>query len=114
VPENSVPSKPPKKSPSEEDWQRQKDVDGVTNDAIDAIMGMIGLEDVKKKVLAIKARIDVTLQQGTSLKNERFNVVLLGNPGTGDNFLTFNPLISITDAFHRQERRLSRDSTPNS
>ncbi|KAJ6576430.1 hypothetical protein DFH09DRAFT_1149320 [Mycena vulgaris] len=59
-------------SPSQEEWERQKRVDGANNDAIDSIMGMIGLEDVKSQVLKIKHKIDV-----------RFNIVLQGNPGTG-------------------------------
>jgi replication-associated recombination protein RarA len=51
-------------------------------------MDMTGLEAVKAQVLKIKAKIDVTKRQNTSLKDERFNVVLLGNPGTGDYFST--------------------------
>ena len=46
-------------------------------------MDMVGLEGVKSQVLGIKAKIDVSLRQGTDVKDERFNVSLLGNPGTG-------------------------------
>jgi hypothetical protein len=46
-------------------------------------MDMIGLEDVKSKVLKIKAKIDTVIRQGTDVKDERFGVTLLGNPGTG-------------------------------
>ncbi|CCM06492.1 uncharacterized protein FIBRA_08761 [Fibroporia radiculosa] len=70
-------------SPSEKEWERQKSVEGVSNTSIDAIMAMTGLEDVKAQVLEIKDKIDVTQRQGTSLTDERFNIVLLGNPGTG-------------------------------
>lgn len=70
-------------SPSETEWQRQKDMDGADNASIDAIMAMTGLEDVKAQVLKIKAKIDVSQRQGTSVSDERFNVVLQGNPGTG-------------------------------
>ncbi|KAH0541822.1 hypothetical protein FGG08_003705 [Glutinoglossum americanum] len=70
-------------SPSEKEWQRQKDMESARNDAIDSIMDMTGLEDVKSQVLRIKARIDLSLRQGIDLKDVRFNVVLLGNPGTG-------------------------------
>jgi hypothetical protein len=71
------------KSSSQEEWQHMKDIDGASNHAIDAIMQMIGLEEVKAQVLKIKSKIDVTKRQNTSLKDERFNIVLLGNPGTG-------------------------------
>jgi ATPase family associated with various cellular activities (AAA)/AAA lid domain len=90
--ENStVPAKPiPKQiSPAQEEWERQKNIEGASNGAIDAIMGMTGLEDVKDQVLRIKVKIDTTKRQNTSLKDERFNVVLLGNPGTGNIFSTF-------------------------
>jgi hypothetical protein len=71
------------KSPSEDEWRRLKDDEGESNDAIDGIMDLIGLEDVKKQVLRIKAKVDTAKRQCVSLKDERFNVVLLGNPGTG-------------------------------
>lgn len=58
-------------------------MEGAHNEAIDAIMEMTGLEAVKEQVLKIKVKIDTTKRQGTSLKDERFNIVLLGNPGTG-------------------------------
>ena len=68
---------------SEVKWQRQKDVENASNIAIDSMMEMIGLEDVKSQVLRIKAKVDATIRQTSGLKNERFNVSLLGNPGTG-------------------------------
>lgn len=74
-------------SPSELDWAHQKRVDGAFNKDIDELMEFTGLEDVKNQVLKIKARIDITKRQGISLKGERFNVVMLGNPGTGSSFL---------------------------
>lgn len=70
-------------SPAARDWQRQKDVENASNDAIDSIMEMIGLEEVKAQVLRIKAKVDLSLRQGTDVKGERFNIALLGNPGTG-------------------------------
>ncbi|KAF8523225.1 P-loop containing nucleoside triphosphate hydrolase protein [Gautieria morchelliformis] len=70
-------------SPSHDEWQRQKMVDGADNEHIDALMEMTGLEMVKEQVLAIKDKIDVSNRQDTSVKDERFHVVLLGNPGTG-------------------------------
>lgn len=82
----STPSAAPKKrgeSEAENEWQRQKQVEGAKNQPIDAIMEMGGLEKVKSEILKIKAKADVIARQGSSLKKERFSVSMLGNPGTG-------------------------------
>ncbi|KZT43420.1 P-loop containing nucleoside triphosphate hydrolase protein [Sistotremastrum suecicum HHB10207 ss-3] len=73
----------PLESAARLDWQRQKDIDGAINPAIDSVMDMTGLEDVKQQILRIKAKVDTAKRQGTDLKGERFNVSMLGNPGTG-------------------------------
>jgi hypothetical protein len=73
-------------SASKIEWQRQKDQENANNPAIDKIMEMIGLEDVKSQVLRIKAKVETSIRQGTDLKNERLGLVLLGNPGTGQLF----------------------------
>lgn len=70
-------------SPSKTEWQRQKDQENANNPAIDKIMEMIGLEDVKTQVLKIKAKVETSIRQGTDLRKERLGLVLLGNPGTG-------------------------------
>ena len=70
-------------SHSEQEWNRQKRTENASNPAIDDLMAMTGLEDVKSQVLRIKARIETSVRQGTNMKKERFGVVLLGNPGTG-------------------------------
>ncbi|KAK0489357.1 P-loop containing nucleoside triphosphate hydrolase protein, partial [Armillaria novae-zelandiae] len=77
--DSSRPSKGSKKM----DWQHQKAYEGASNQAIDAIMDMIGLEAVKEQILSIKSKIDVSKRQNTDVSKERFNIVLLGNPGTG-------------------------------
>jgi hypothetical protein len=74
----------PKRSEAAEDWEREKSLNGVTNSAIDAIMEMTGLEDVKRQVLRIKDKVDTSIRQNTTTKGERFNVAMLGNPGTGN------------------------------
>lgn len=71
------------KSPSKTEWQRQKDQENAANPAIDDIMSMIGLEDVKSQVLRIKSKVETSIRQNTDLKKERLGLVLLGNPGTG-------------------------------
>ncbi|KAF8252466.1 P-loop containing nucleoside triphosphate hydrolase protein [Wilcoxina mikolae CBS 423.85] len=46
-------------------------------------MGLVGLEEVKQQVLAIKAKVETCKRQETDLQKERFNIVFQGNPGTG-------------------------------
>ena len=70
-------------SPSKLEWTRQKSLLGITNQAVDAIMEMTGVEGVKAQILEIFAKIETTMRQNASLKQERFNAVLLGNQGTG-------------------------------
>lgn len=74
----------PTVSPSKLEWERQKSVEKASNAAIDSLMDMVGLEVVKAQVLAIKAKIDVSQRQDSDVKDERFNISLLGNPGTGE------------------------------
>ena len=81
------------KSPSKTEWQRQKDQENADIPAIDKIMEMIGLEDVKSQILRIKAKVDTSIRQGTDLRKERLGLVLLGNPGTG--ISSFKPLITV-------------------
>ena len=101
-----------KTSEAQSDWQRRKDVDGAANPHIDAIMEMIGLEPVKQQVLKIMDKVDVTVRQGTSLAKERFNVVLLGNPGTGIIRWTIQSAIRADNI--PQGRLQWQDTTPNS
>ncbi|KAH0828788.1 P-loop containing nucleoside triphosphate hydrolase protein [Lanmaoa asiatica] len=70
-------------SPARDKWENQKRVDGVQNDAIDKIMDMTGLEQVKEQILRIKDSLDTMRRQGVPINKERLNLVLLGNPGTG-------------------------------
>nr|XP_018911146.1 PREDICTED: uncharacterized protein LOC109039891 [Bemisia tabaci]XP_018911147.1 PREDICTED: uncharacterized protein LOC109039891 [Bemisia tabaci] len=76
-------SKPGPLSGAEADWERQKKLEGASNDAIDALMKLTGLEAVKEKMLDIKTKIETAALQGTDVKKERFSVTMLGNPGTG-------------------------------
>jgi hypothetical protein len=78
-------------SPSKQDWENQKSLQGATNAAIDAMMQMTGLEEVKKQILGILAKIETADRQNVSLKRERFNVTFLGNPGTGKASICFLP-----------------------
>jgi len=82
-PSASSPAPKPKPSAAKEEWERQKSLEGAINPPIDAIMAMTGLEDVKGQVLRIKTKVETSARQGTDLKGERFNISMLGNPGTG-------------------------------
>ncbi|RAH75108.1 AAA family ATPase [Aspergillus aculeatinus CBS 121060] len=73
----------PLQSEARDEWQRQKQDEGQSNEALDTLMDMIGLESVKESFLGIKAKVDVVVRQGASLAAERFGAALLGNPGTG-------------------------------
>lgn len=70
-------------SAAKDDWQYQKHYEGATNDALDSLINMIGLENVKQQFLDIKVKVDTVVRQGTDLKGERFGAAFLGNPGTG-------------------------------
>ncbi|KAF3923850.1 hypothetical protein ABW21_db0205876 [Orbilia brochopaga] len=70
-------------SASRDEWQRQKRVSQDSNMSLDQIMDMIGMEHVKEQVLAIKAKAETVHRQGIDLRDERFHIALLGNPGTG-------------------------------
>lgn len=71
------------KSVSELEWERQKKVEGASDHAIDDLMALTGLEEVKEKFLDIKAKIETIARQGLDMKKERMGMVMLGNPGTG-------------------------------
>ncbi|KAJ7227185.1 P-loop containing nucleoside triphosphate hydrolase protein [Mycena pura] len=104
-------------SSSRDDWQHQKDFEGADNAAVDAIMEMIGLEEVKRTILDIKVKIDTTVRQNVSLKTERFNTTFLGNPGTGKttvarhyaNFLASVGVIPGTEFVETTGSRLAND-----
>ena len=70
-------------SPAKEEWERQKRSEGAFNDAIESLMDMIGLEEVKLQVLKIKAKVETSIRQQSDIKQDRLNIVFLGNPGTG-------------------------------
>ncbi|KAF3761456.1 P-loop containing nucleoside triphosphate hydrolase protein [Cryphonectria parasitica EP155] len=68
---------------AKKEWEFLKQFEGAKNEALDEIMGMIGLEQVKSAFLEIKDRIDTALRQDISIQKERYSCSLLGNPGTG-------------------------------
>ncbi|KAK9771144.1 putative AAA family ATPase [Seiridium cardinale] len=72
-----------KDSAAGQDWDHQKMFENATNEALDSLMSMVGLDTVKQEFLRIKAKVDTVIRQGADLKDERFSAALLGNPGTG-------------------------------
>jgi hypothetical protein len=69
--------------PAEKDWEWLKTHHGADSEALDKLMSMIGLNDVKQEFLSVKNKVDTLLRQRASLACERFNCSMLGNPGTG-------------------------------
>lgn len=62
----------PGNNAANEEWERQKYFEGASNADIDALMELIGLEEVKDQVLRIKGKIDVAIRQGMSCVAEEF------------------------------------------
>ncbi|KAM0230088.1 hypothetical protein ACHAPO_009454 [Fusarium lateritium] len=83
TPQASVPQFDDVVSSAASEWKHMKKVEGARNDALDKLMGMIGLESVKDQLLSIKSTVDTKIRQGFSLGDERWSCSLLGNPGTG-------------------------------
>jgi hypothetical protein len=96
------------KSPSLIEWERQNVQ--FAYPAIDTLMQLVGLENFKEHVLAIKNKVNVSTGQSTNLKTERFGVLLQGNPGTG----MFLPPIFRTSSNLVQEKPSSADCTDRS
>ncbi|KAL6694498.1 P-loop containing nucleoside triphosphate hydrolase protein [Trichoderma pleuroticola] len=66
-----------------QEWEDMKRDDGAHNDALDDLMGLIGLESVKREFLLVKTNVDTKIRQGVALSDTRLSCSLLGNPGTG-------------------------------
>ena len=98
----------PTDSPSKLEWERQKSIEKASNGAIDSLMDLVGLEEVKQQVLKIKAKIDTCQRQNSDVKDERFNISLLGNPGTGEAFpIAYSALTFVANSETAKVKRLS-------
>lgn len=75
---------------AEGEWSYLKEFDGASSKPMDALMSMIGLEEVKQKFLGIKYKVDTAVRQGISLSKERYSCSMLGNPGTGKSSTAFH------------------------
>lgn len=79
------------------EWVRMKKL-GDRSNALDALMDMIGLEDVKQEFLSIKNKVDTSLRQEVSLSSERFSCSLLGNPGTGKEHMCWRMIPTLDNS----------------
>lgn len=70
-------------SKAKQDWEEQKNTRAEENIHLDDMMNMIGLESMKAKMLEMKTLVDTARRQDVNLSEERFNTILVGNPGTG-------------------------------
>jgi Ca2+-dependent lipid-binding protein len=68
---------------AKEDWEYQKSSWNMSNTALDLLMEMIGLEDVKAKFVEINTLIATAVRQKVGYSKEKFGAVFIGNPGTG-------------------------------
>ncbi|KAI1259098.1 P-loop containing nucleoside triphosphate hydrolase protein [Xylariaceae sp. FL1019] len=64
-------------------WESEKKEKEATNENLDTLMDMIGLEPVKSKILQLKSLVATAQRQGVDPKKERFNSIFVGGPGTG-------------------------------
>ncbi|KJK78565.1 hypothetical protein H634G_06263 [Metarhizium anisopliae BRIP 53293] len=71
------------KSQAQQEWEWMKAHGEPSNEALNKLMDLIGLEAVKEEFLAVKSNIDTKIRQELSLSEERLSCSLLGNPGTG-------------------------------
>jgi hypothetical protein len=94
-------------SSAKDEWERQKEFEGQQNEALDELMGMIGLEDVKEQFLSIKGKVDTAVRQNIDMKDERFGAALLGNLGTGRCLCTASSFDACGLTFLRQNYRCS-------
>jgi hypothetical protein len=71
-----------KPSDARQQWDRLKSM-GASNEHVDELMDLVGLEEVKQQFLSLWAKVNVYGRQNINHEEERYHIVLLGNPGTG-------------------------------
>ncbi|QDS76969.1 hypothetical protein FKW77_005516 [Venturia effusa] len=71
------------RSSAKKQWEHFKRSESAENEALDTLMDMIGLEEVKDNFLSFKLEVDTAIRQELDMSNKRFGCSMLGNPGTG-------------------------------
>jgi hypothetical protein len=79
-------------------WERMRK-QGERSDALDQLMALVGLENVKMQFLKIKATIDAARRRKGWLRRQDLNMVILGNPGTGKLFTVISTPFSLSTAW---------------
>ncbi|KAJ4127593.1 hypothetical protein BFJ63_vAg16761 [Fusarium oxysporum f. sp. narcissi] len=75
------------KSPSQQEWSRQKHEENQQNVYLDRIMSMVGHEQVKAHFLAVKEKVDTAKRWNRSIKDWTFDLLIHGRNGTGKNMI---------------------------
>ncbi|KAJ9421453.1 hypothetical protein FOXG_18915 [Fusarium oxysporum f. sp. lycopersici 4287] len=75
------------KSPSQQEWSRQKCEENQQNVYLDRIMSMVGHEQVKAHFLAVKEKVDTAKRWNRSIKDWTFDLLIHGRNGTGKNMI---------------------------
>ncbi|EXL69946.1 hypothetical protein FOPG_14185 [Fusarium oxysporum f. sp. conglutinans race 2 54008] len=75
------------KSPSQQEWSRQKREENQQNVYLDRIMSMVGHEQVKAHFLAVKEKVDTAKRWNRSIKDWTFDLLIHGRNGTGKNMI---------------------------
>ncbi|OPB46176.1 hypothetical protein A0O28_0062970 [Trichoderma guizhouense] len=75
-------------SPMREVWELQKRKLDQTNETMDKVVDMIGIDHIKAAFLEIKGKIDTARSRREHLRKHDLNIILTGNPGTGKRTLS--------------------------
>lgn len=70
-------------SPSRLEWLRQKKDEGQTNEHLDSVMSMVGLEAIKAHFLDVKQRVEAAKRWGEDMKSLKLDLIMTGRDGTG-------------------------------
>jgi len=71
---------------AKQEWDRIKALNSsFQSAAMEELMALVGLEHVKQQFLSIWAKVQVLKkQQILGKRTERYHIIMLGNPGTGE------------------------------